>query len=191
MSWGDAMGKANQEIIGSYLHYNIFDQPDENLFNGYKLRDDANIKSEIAGDLDWFKAAIRSGFRQEYNISGDGGSKSSNYYLGVGYTKEDGYTNFILAQKNGNVGFYLVKNGSTLGANKAYLPLPTASLNFGAGARLSMVFDDMEDGEPTVIPDVSNHTKEIQTGIFNLNGQRLESLQRGINIVGGKKVFIK
>lgn len=92
MSWADAMGKANQEIIGSYLHYNIFDQPSDNLFNGYKLRDDANIKSEIAGDLDWFKAAIRSGFRQEYNLSGDGGSKTANYYLGVGYTKEDGYT---------------------------------------------------------------------------------------------------
>ena len=92
MSWSEAMGKANQEIIGSYLHYNIFDQPSDNLFNGYKLRDDANIKSEIAGDLDWFKAAIRSGFRQEYNLSGDGGSKTANYYLGVGYTKEDGYT---------------------------------------------------------------------------------------------------
>ncbi len=92
LSWGDAMSKANQEIIGSYLHYNIFNLPDDQLFDGYKLKNDAQIKSEIAGDLDWFKAAIRSGFRQEYNVSGDGGSNTSNYYLGVGYTKEDGYT---------------------------------------------------------------------------------------------------
>ena len=92
MTWSDAMNKANQEIIGSYLHYNIFNLADDNLFDGYTLRSDAQIKSNIAGDLDWFKAAIRSGFRQEYNVSGDGGSKTSNYYLGVGYTKEDGYT---------------------------------------------------------------------------------------------------
>ena len=92
LSWGDAMSKANQEIIGSYLHYNIFNLPDDQLFDGYKLKNDAQIKSEIAGDLDWFKAAIRSGFRQEYNVSGDGGSNTSNYYLGVGYTKEDRYT---------------------------------------------------------------------------------------------------
>ena len=92
MTWSDAMNKANQEIIGSYLHYNIFDQPGDDLFEGYKLRDDANIKSNIANDLDWFDASIRSGFRQEYNISGDGGTKTANYYLGVGYTKENGYT---------------------------------------------------------------------------------------------------
>ena len=92
MSWSEAMAKANSEIIGSYLHYNIFNQPDDNLFTGFSLRDDAQIKSGIADDLDWFKAAIRSGFRQEYNLSGDGGTKTSNYYLGVGYVKENGYT---------------------------------------------------------------------------------------------------
>ena len=92
MSWDQAFAKANTDIIPAYLHYNIFDQADDALFNGYKLNDNAQIKSEIAGDLDWFKAALRSGFRQEYNISGDGGSKTANYYLGVGYTKEDGYT---------------------------------------------------------------------------------------------------
>ena len=32
---------------------------------------------------------------------------------------------------------------------------------------------------------------ETQPNIYNLNGQRLESLQRGINIVGGKKVLVK
>lgn len=92
MSWSEAMSKANTEIIDSYLHYNIFDQPNDNLFKGFRLRDDAQIKSGIADDLDWFKAAIRSGFRQEYNLSGDGGNQKANYFFSVGYTKEDGYT---------------------------------------------------------------------------------------------------
>ena len=92
MSWGDAITNAGQAIIGQYLHYNIFDQPSDALYNGIYLKDEAQIKSEIAGDLDWFKAAIRSGFRQEYTLSGDGGTKAANYYFGLGYTKEEGYT---------------------------------------------------------------------------------------------------
>ncbi len=103
--------------------------------------------------------------------------------------KVDGsYTNFVLAQKSGNVGFYHVKDGSTLAANKAYLPLLTASLNFGAGARLSIVFEDEENDDATAIREIMTET---QPNIYNLNGQRLESLQRGINIVGGKKVLVK
>ena len=92
MSWGDAITNAGKGIITDYLHYNIFNQPDEELFNGFKLRDDAQIKGGLVDDLDWFKAAIRSGFRQDYTLSGDGGSKNANYYFGVGYTKEEGYT---------------------------------------------------------------------------------------------------
>lgn len=101
---------------------------------------------------------------------------------------DGGYTNFVLAQKSGNVGFYHVKDGSTLAANKAYLPLLTASLNFGAGARLSIVFEDEENDDATAIREIMTET---QPNIYNLNGQRLESLQRGINIVGGKKVLVK
>lgn len=92
MTWGEAISNANKGIINDYLHYNIFNQPDDNLFNGITLRSDAQIKDGIAGDLDWFKAAIRSGFRQDYVMSGDGGNKMANYYFSVGYTKEDGYT---------------------------------------------------------------------------------------------------
>jgi len=92
MTWDEAIANANQGIITDYLHYNIFNQPDNGLFKGIYLKDDAQIKSGLAGDLDWFNAAIRSGFRQEYTLSGDGGNKMANYYFSVGYTKEDGYT---------------------------------------------------------------------------------------------------
>ena len=62
--------------------------------------------------------------------------------------KVDGdYTNYILAQKNGNLGFYAVSDGSTLSAGKAYLPLQTAQLPSGAGARkMTMIFDDETTG---------------------------------------------
>ncbi len=92
MSWNEAIAAANQGIITDYLHYNIFDQPDNALFDGIYLNDNAQIKSGLADDLDWFKAAIRSGFRQEYTLSGDGGNKSANYYFSLGYINENGYT---------------------------------------------------------------------------------------------------
>jgi TonB-linked SusC/RagA family outer membrane protein len=92
MSMNEAIANAGKGIITDYLHYNIFNQPNDALFNGIYLKDNAQIKSGLADDLDWFKAAIRSGFRQEYTLSGDGGNKMANYYFGVGYTKEDGYT---------------------------------------------------------------------------------------------------
>ena len=92
MSWSEAIANANKGIITDYLHYNVFNQPDDALFNGIYMKDNAEIKSGLADDLDWFKAAIRSGFRQEYNLSGDGGNQKANYYFSAGYTKEDGYT---------------------------------------------------------------------------------------------------
>ena len=92
MGWNEAIANAGKGIITDYLHYNIFNLADDALFNGIYLNDNAQIKSGIADDLDWYKAAIRSGFRQEYTLNGDGGNKNSNYYFGVGYTKEEGYT---------------------------------------------------------------------------------------------------
>ena len=92
MSWDQAIANAGTGIIDEYLHYNIFNQPNDALFSGIYLKDNAQIKSDLAGDLDWFDAAIRSGFRQDYTLSGDGGNKVSNYYFSIGYTKEEGYT---------------------------------------------------------------------------------------------------
>ena len=92
MSMNEAIAAANAGIINDYLKYNIYNQDATNLFNGIYLRDNAQIKSDIAGDLDWFKAAIRSGFRQDYTMTGDGGNQKANYFFSVGYTKEDGYT---------------------------------------------------------------------------------------------------
>jgi len=44
--------------------------------------------------------------------------------------------------------------------------------------------------ETTAISDMTIERK-ADNGIFNLQGQRIEKLQRGVNIVGGKKVIVK
>lgn len=104
--------------------------------------------------------------------------------------KVDGdYTNYIMAKKNGETGFFAVKDGSTLGAGKAYLPLPTASLpNANAGVRLLFVDGEETTGVETV--EVSD-SAESDGIYYNLQGQPVEKPSSGIYIVNGKKVWIK
>ncbi len=86
------------------------------------------------------------------------------------------------------VGFYLYK-GTSLGANKAFLPL--APLSTASNALLFTFEDEGLTGigfiqeEPTHI----DSTKEMV--IYNLNGQRLSRPMHGLNIINGKKVYIK
>lgn len=103
---------------------------------------------------------------------------------------EGDYTNYILAKKNGSLGFYAVVDGSTLSAGKAYLPLPTASLPSGARS-IKLVF---EDGGTTGISEASplNDNGEIQNdNVYDLQGRRVEKPTRGLYVVNGRKVVIK
>jgi len=103
---------------------------------------------------------------------------------------EGDYTNYILAKKNGNLGFYAVVDGSTLSAHKAYLPLPTASLPSGARS-IKLVF---EDGGTTGISDASplnDNGEMINDNVYDLQGRRVEKPTRGLYIVNGRKFVIK
>jgi len=57
------------------------------------LSSDAVIKSGYKDDLDWYKASIRHGYRQEYNINANGANEKSDYFFSLGYLDEDGYVN--------------------------------------------------------------------------------------------------
>lgn len=96
------------------------------------------------------------------------------------------YTNYVLANKGGNLGFYAVNDGSTLGAGKAYLPLPTADLP-SAAREFVLVFDD---GETTEIKSIA-FQEEAPKGCYDLQGRRVANPTAGLYIVNGKKVIIK
>jgi hypothetical protein len=89
-----------------------------------------------------------------------------------------------------SVGFYFAKNcpngeAFTNGAHKAYLAVPK-SLN----AKSCYLFSEAEiaDGIGAVESPMFN-TEDLK--IYNLNGQRVSTLQRGIYIINGKKVLVK
>ena len=47
------------------------------------------------------------------------------------------------------------------------------------------------DTQPTGIEAITNKKGEIRHDIYNLHGQRLSSLQKGLNIVNGQKIYVK
>ena len=47
------------------------------------------------------------------------------------------------------------------------------------------------DTQTTSILEVKGNRLEVRDGIYNLQGQRISTLQKGLNIVNGQKVFVK
>ena len=85
---------------------------------------------------------------------------------------------YILAEKEGAVAFYLAHSGTTIAAGKAYIKSE-------AGVK---AFYFTEDGT-TGIDNVNVNANLNEGAIYNIAGQRINKLQKGINIVGGKKIL--
>lgn len=87
-------------------------------------------------------------------------------------------TQYILAQKEGAVAFYLAQSGTTIAAGKAYIKSE-------AGVK---AFYFTEDGT-TGIDNVNVNANLNEGAIYNIAGQRVSKAQKGIYIVGGKKIL--
>lgn len=109
------------------------------------------------------------------------GNPTSNYLTGVYTDTEAPVGSYVLQNQNGRVGFYQVQAGTQpwVRANRAYLTVP-------ASANVKAFYMD----DATAIQTV----EELLSGkaeIYDLTGRRQQKLQKGINIVGGKKVLVK
>ena len=91
------------------------------------------------------------------------------------------YDYYALANKGNGIGFYKVGNGITIPDGKAYLEVPKNS-----SIKEFLGFNDDPDGINSLTPAISEGEN-----IYNLAGQRLQKMQKGINIVNGKKIAIK
>ena len=95
-------------------------------------------------------------------------------------TDFDGNTNYVLGTDGSKVGFYHW-DGPTLSANRAYI------VGSGSGVKgYVLSFDD----EPDAIKTLSDSPLKGEN-IYNLAGQRISKMQKGINIVNGKKIMVK
>ena len=97
-------------------------------------------------------------------------------------------SNFLLNKVDGEYGFFAPSETATLGAQKAYLQVPTSFMSGLEEARaISIAFED--DGT-TNISDFELFTNSNEH-LYNLKGQRVEKAGRGLYIKNGKKVVIK
>ena len=89
---------------------------------------------------------------------------------------------YVLAKPAGEeVGFYLANSGS-IAACKAYVETNSDVKGF------IFKFDDVATGIENL--NTQSSTLNTQnTSIYNLAGQRLQKMQKGINIVNGKKIL--
>ena len=85
---------------------------------------------------------------------------------------------YALAKKDNVVGFYPVASTVTIPVGKAYL-------NYSAGVKgFTFVFEDNATGIENL-----NVNANLNGAIYNVAGQRLNKVQKGINIVNGKKIL--
>ncbi len=127
-----------------------------------------NLTVESSADCDDVSSNLLQA--SDGSVAGDG---STIYALGVGKS----------GVNKGVVGFYLVNDGQTIPAGKAYLTTGGALVK----EFLTFDFDDL----PTAVSEVKNEGVNSEKSIFNLAGQRMSKLQKGVNIVNGKKVLVK
>lgn len=111
-------------------------------------------------------------------------SENSNHLRGSDVDCETEFSTFILSYGQDGLGFYRNTSGK-LAAHKAYLPYSGSSSSYAKA--ITMVFDDDETTSLSGVIDNMND----QEAIYNLSGQRVDGLQKGVNVVNGKKVFIK
>lgn len=109
------------------------------------------------------------------------GTATSDYLKGVYADTKAPVGSYVLQNQGGRVGFYQVQAGIQpwVRANRAYLTVP-------ASANVKAFYMD----DATAIQTV----EELLSGkaeIYDLAGRRQQKLQKGINIVGGKKVLVK
>ncbi|MBR5576104.1 MAG: alpha-N-acetylglucosaminidase [Bacteroidaceae bacterium] len=90
---------------------------------------------------------------------------------------------YIFGNVDNVVGFYLMDEAGTIGANKCWMEW-TAPAGQAEVRSFVISFDDA-----TGISDIIPETKENRTHlIYNIGGQRLNKPQKGLNIVNGKKI---
>ena len=98
------------------------------------------------------------------------------------YTEVDQSILFISSNK-----IYYVGENTTIGAQRAYFQLK--GIIYGSTSNgIKEYTITLDDDDPTGINNLDANDNEI---IYNLAGMRIGKMQKGINIVNGKKIIVK
>ncbi len=110
------------------------------------------------------------------------GSSEKSLLVGVYEATTAPVGSYVLQSIGGKVGFYQVAEGNqpTVGANRCYLNVPASGVK---------AFFLAEDDATAISETLGEKTAETDGAIYNLAGQRIQKMQRGVNIINGKKIL--
>ena len=140
------------------------------------------ILDEVVGAIPAGTAVVLKGVEGTYNFkyAVNAPAVGENDLKGASEAITAGGTQYVLALKDGVVGFYKAEVGSTIPAGKAYIEYT------GAAGVKGFVLDDA-----TGIEEIHNAQciMHNNNAIFDLSGRRVEKGTKGVYIVNGKKVL--
>ena len=151
-------------------------------YRDYAKEFNVNIPAELTDQTDWFKETYRTAITQNYQIGVSGGTDKVRYYLGGGYTDEQGILKVAYAKR------YNVRSSFdadlykwlTVGTNLAYSNYRNNGIISGTGANRAGVVLSVINA-PTYAPiwDPEN-PKQYYCNFYGLGGYTtpLENLAR-------------
>jgi uncharacterized repeat protein (TIGR02543 family) len=148
------------------------------------LSDIANIENPT------FKSVTVNSAEPTAVISTDGSVSFVGSFSPVPLTAGDKSVLFLGAANT----LYYPGADMTVGSCRALFRLSGITAGDPASASIKefrLNFGNEEDDATSLSEDLRVKSEESNDAIYNLAGQRLQKLQKGINIIGGKKVLIK
>ena len=191
------LGAAFSQLIGTDTHPVFGNAPVSYVGEaGYATLYDATTGYELNGDVKAYAAVLNNTWLDLSEIgvevpAGNAVVLKGTYYNKLAAdlpainiandlkgttaaTEADG-TMYVLAQKDGKVGFY--KATGTIAAGKAY---------YQSASGVKAFYFDGDDATGISGVDANLNTNDA---IYNIAGQRIQKMQKGINIINGKKVL--
>ena len=195
-AWQAANAGLFGEQAGGGVGYNIWSYPEGQMLIGQngKLNPNATI-GRIEGDYlikpdDWEDVGIRTGNRQEYNVSIAGSTDKSNTYISLGYLKNEGITDksdmqrFTARLKSD----YQAKKWLKVGANLSYARYDHNTLgNNGSETSTGNIFAFTQQMAPIYPAYVYNADGSIK---IDSNGIQMMDYGNGMN-AGHDRPFIQ
>ncbi len=133
---------ARNFFVANIAKTNIYGVPDTELFDDNGKLIPSSYLEGYKGNLDWWKAVSRSGYRQEYNINAAAATEKFNVFASAGYLKENGYmlqTDFERFNGRLNANFN-----------------PTSYLRFGINLAATHQESETGSADPDALDAVSN-----------------------------------
>lgn len=153
--------------------------------------EDTDVTLSEVDNIEPNKPYLISGESSTYSIFGCPVAKDATPTNGLlvgnwnaGATITGDGSQYLLQKHDSRVAFYLLANDATakLAANSAYLKKETTS------PVKAFYFDGL--GDETAISALEALTSG-NAKIYDLNGRQIQKLQKGVNIVNGKKIIVK